>query len=175
MSRKKQGKANRATNLMLARSVKASHRITLKSSRVKTPTRLSKVRLRGLPTIKRGKKSIRIQGLLTHGLTERVADGINGDSYDELGPDSEYEGDETITQPQNPTIGFSIGFHNFWSFTEYSRLRSIKIRLNKPLAVSAALLTMILTRTSMAKRERRNMLDACALLWLVARVDGAII
>ena len=82
---------------MLARSVKASHRTAPKSSRVKTPTRSSKVRLRGLPVIKRGKKSARIQGLLAHGLTERVADGINSDSYDELGPDSEYEGDETIT------------------------------------------------------------------------------
>jgi hypothetical protein len=97
MSRKKQGKANRAVNLMLARSIKASHRTPLKSSRVKTPTRSSKVRLRGLSTIKRGKKSIRIQGLLTHSPAERVADGINGDSYNELSPDSEYKSDETIT------------------------------------------------------------------------------
>ena len=62
----------------------------------------------------------------------------------------------------------------FKSFTKRFRLWSMKIRLNILLIRSAALLTMILTRTSMAKRERRNMLDACALLWLVARVDGAM-
>ena len=114
MSRKKQAKANRAINLKLARTAKASHYTALRRSQIKTPTRLSKDRPRGLLTIERGKKSIWIQGLLAHGPTERVAGEINSDSHDELGPDSKHENKETIAQPQIPAIGFSMGFHDFW-------------------------------------------------------------
>jgi len=63
----------------------------------------------------------------------------------------------------------------FKSFTKRFRLWSMKIRLNILLIRSAALLTMILTRTSIVKRERRNILDTYALLWLVARVDNIMI
>ena len=94
---KEASKANRAINLKLARTAKASHYTALRRSRIKTLTRLFKVRLRGLLTIERGKKSIRIQGLLAHSLAERVAGEINSDSYDELSPDSKYENKETIT------------------------------------------------------------------------------
>ena len=62
----------------------------------------------------------------------------------------------------------------FRFFTEYSRLQSVNLRLNQPLAESAALLTITLRRTSMAKRGRTSVLDTYALLWLIARIDGAI-
>ena len=62
----------------------------------------------------------------------------------------------------------------FGSFAEYSRLRSVNLRLNQPLAESAALLTITPRRTSMAKRGRMSVLDAYALLWLVVRMDGAM-
>ena len=114
MPRKNQAKAKRAANLKLTRTIKASHRLSLKRARVKTLIRTSKVRPRGLAAIKRGKKSARIQGLLAHGPAERVAGEINSDSHDELGPDSEHENEETIAQPQIPAIGFSMGFHDFW-------------------------------------------------------------
>ena len=63
----------------------------------------------------------------------------------------------------------------FKSFIKCFKLRSMKIRLNTLFVKSAALLTMILTRTSIVKRERRNILDTYALLWLVARVDNIMI
>ena len=99
MPRKNQAKAKRAANLKLARTIKASHRLSSRRARVKTPTRTSKVRPRGLAAIKRGKKSARIQGLLAHGSAERVVDGDNNDSHNELGPESEHETDESNTQP----------------------------------------------------------------------------
>jgi hypothetical protein len=75
--------------LKLVYTVKASHHTFLKRSQVKTLTRLFKVRPYKLLIIKRSKKSIRIQGLLTH--------GINNDSYNKLGPDFKYENKEIIT------------------------------------------------------------------------------
>ena len=99
MPRKNQVKAKRAANLKLARTIKASHRLSSRRARVKTPTRISKVRPRGLAAIKRGKKSARIQGILAHGSVERVVEGDNSDSHDELGLESEHENDEYNTQP----------------------------------------------------------------------------
>ena len=113
MSRKNQAKANRATNLKLTRTVKASRHPSAKRARVKTLTRVSKARPRGLLAIKRGKKSIRIQGILAHGSVKRVVEGDNSDSYNELGSESEYENDEFNAQPQTPAVGFTMGFHNF--------------------------------------------------------------
>ena len=83
--------------MKLAHTVKASHYTALRCSRVKIPTRLFKVCLRGLLIIERGKKPVRIQGLLAHGLIERVASEINSDLYDELSLDSKYKNKETIT------------------------------------------------------------------------------
>ena len=60
MPRKNQVKAKRVVNLKLTRTVKVLHRLSLRRARVKTPTRIFKVRPRGLIAIKRGKKSIRI-------------------------------------------------------------------------------------------------------------------
>jgi hypothetical protein len=97
MPRKNQAKAKRAANLKLTRTIKASHRLSLKRARVKTLIRTSKVRPRGLAAIKRGKKSIRIQGLLAHGSAERVVNGDNNDSHDELSLESEHETDESNT------------------------------------------------------------------------------
>ena len=97
MPRKNQAKAKRAANLKLTRTIKASHRLSLKRARVKTPTRTSKVRPRGLAAIKRGKKSARIQGILAHGSAERVVEGDNSDSHNELGSESEHENDESNT------------------------------------------------------------------------------
>ena len=92
---KEASKANRAINLKLARTAKASHYTALRRSQIKTPTRLSKVRPRGLLTIERGKKSIWIQGILAHGSAERIVEGDNSNSYDELELESEYENDKT--------------------------------------------------------------------------------
>jgi hypothetical protein len=50
----------------------------------------------------------------------------------------------------------------------------MNLRLKQPLAESAALLIVTLRRTSIAKRGRTSVLDACALLWLVAQIDGAM-
>jgi len=77
MPRKNQAKTKRAANLKLARTAKASHRLSSRRARVKTPTRTSKVRPRGLAATKRGKKSARIQGILAHGSAERVVEGDN--------------------------------------------------------------------------------------------------
>ena len=84
--------------MKLARIIKISHHITSRRSRVKTLTRLFKVRLYRLLIIKRNKKSIRIQSLLAHSLIERVAGVINSDLYDELSLNSEYKNKKTITQ-----------------------------------------------------------------------------
>ena len=92
---RKQIKVSRAANLKFACIIKASHHLSVKRARVKTPTRISKVRLRGLVAIKRGKKSIWIQGILAHGSAERIVKGDNSNSYDELELESEYENDKT--------------------------------------------------------------------------------
>jgi hypothetical protein len=88
---KELNKANRATNLKLVRTIKVLRHLSVKHAQVKTPTRISKVRLRELLAIERGKKSTQIQGILAHGSTKYVVEGDNRDSYNELSPESKHK------------------------------------------------------------------------------------
>jgi hypothetical protein len=75
---------------------------------------VSKARPRGIAALAKAKKSARIQSILAHGPAIYVNPQIANDNQDELSNKSKHKSISAITQPQIPSIGFSIVFYDFW-------------------------------------------------------------